>query len=63
MINTRYLHYIPLEKRDETYKSMVEDIYYFYFGIKPKSNEKIICINAKRFDLNKSNLLIISNAP
>ena len=61
MINTKYLHYIPLEKRDEIYKSMVEDIYYFYFGIKPKSNEKIKCINGNKFDLNKNNLLLISD--
>ncbi len=63
MINTRYLNYIPLGKREECYNSMVEDIYYFYFGIKPKKNEKIMCINGNKFDLNKNNLLILSNAP
>ena len=63
MINTRYLTYIPVEKREKCYNSMVEDIYYFYFGIKPKPNEKIICFNGNKFDLNKNNLLILSNAP
>ena len=61
MINTRYLHYIPVEKRDECYNSLVEDIYYFYFGIKPKPNEKIKCINGNKFDLNKNNLLLIAS--
>ena len=63
MINTRYLNYIPVEKREECYNSMVEDIYYFYFGIKPILNEKIMCINGNKYDLNKNNLLILSNAP
>ena len=60
MINIRYLYYIPLEKRDETYNSLVIDIYYFYYGIKPELNENIICINGNKYDLRKDNLLLIS---
>ena len=42
------------------YKSMVEDIYYFYFGIRPGNYQKIECINNNKFDLNKNNLVLIS---
>lgn len=61
MINTRYLHYIPLEKRDETYSNLVIDIYYFYYGIKPELYENIVCINDNKYDLRKENLVLISN--
>ena len=60
MINTRYLHYIPLEKGDETYNNLVIDIYYFYYGIKPELYENIVCINDNKYDLRKDNLLLIS---
>jgi hypothetical protein len=60
MINTKYLHYIPLEKRDETYNNLVIDIYYFYYGIKPELYENIVCINDNKYDLRKDNLLLIS---
>ena len=59
MINTRYLHYIPLEKRDEVYKSLVRDIYYFYYGIKPNDYQTIKCINGNMYDLDKNNLVLI----
>ena len=59
MINIRYLHYIPFEKRDETYKSLVRDIYYFYYGIKPQHNQIIKCINGNTYDLDKNNLILI----
>ncbi len=53
MINTRYLQYILEDKKEECYKSMVEDIYYFYYGIRPNKNEEIKRINDNKFDLNK----------
>ncbi len=59
MINIKYLDYIPFEKRDEVYKSMVNDVYYFYYGLRPKTNEKIICINGNIYDLDKNNLALI----
>ena len=58
MINTKYLHYIPLEKRDEVYKSLVRDIYYFHYGIKPNEYQTIKCIN-NMYDLDKNNLVLI----
>ena len=53
MINIKYLHFIPLEKRDDVYKSLVEDIYYFYFGIKPNNDQTIKCMNGNMYDLDK----------
>jgi hypothetical protein len=61
MINTRYLHYIPFENRDDIYHSLVKDIYFFYYGVKPNANENIICINGDKYDLRKDNLILISN--
>lgn len=59
MINTRYLHYIPLEKRDNPYNDILVDIYYSYYGIKPTANQKIICIDGYMFNFSKHNLKII----
>ena len=59
MINTRYLHYIPLEKRDNSYNDILVDIYYSYYGIKPTANQKIICIDGYMFNFSKHNLKII----
>jgi len=53
MINQSYLKHIPEDKREQCYKSMVEDIYYFYYGVRPGINQKIECINNIKFDLNK----------
>lgn len=61
MINIRYLHYIPLEKRDKVYTSLVMDIYYFYYGIKPNDYQVIKCINGNMYDLDKNNLILIDN--
>ena len=61
MINQAYLQYIPPDKREECYKSMVEDIYYFYYGIRPKYNDKIICIDNNKYNLDKDNLQIKHN--
>ena len=60
MINQSYLKHIPEDKWEQCYKSMVEDIYYFYFGIRPSNYQKIECINNNKFDLNKNNLVLIS---
>lgn len=56
MIDIRYLNYIPLSKRDEVYQSLVNDVYYFYYGIKPNMNDIIICKNGNKYDLSKDNL-------
>ena len=58
MINTRYMQYITQDKHDVIYKSLVKDIYYFYYGV--KTNENIICINGIKDDLSKDNLRIES---
>lgn len=63
MINTRYLHYIPLEKRDNSYNDILVDIYYSYYGIKPTANQKIICIDGYMFNFSKHNLKIIDIIP
>jgi len=60
MINTKYLHYIPFEKRDEVYNSMVSDIYYFYYGIRPNNNQIIKCIDNNKFNLDKNNLILMN---
>ena len=36
------------------------DVYYFYYGIKPDANQKIICMNNNAFDLNKDNLKLVN---
>lgn len=59
MINIKYLKYIPKEKQEDVYKSMIEDIYYFYYGIRPNNKQKIIIINKNKYDLRKENLIII----
>ena len=59
MINTKYLKYILEDKREEVYKSMVRDIYYFYHGMKTNENETIICLNGFKYDLSKDNLRIV----
>lgn len=59
MIDTSYLKYIPEDKREQCYKSMVEDIYYFYYGIRPNNNEIIICIDDNKYNLDKNNLMIL----
>jgi len=58
MIDIRYLNYIPLSKRDEVYRSLVKDIYYFYYGIKPLPDEDIILLDENKWNMNKSNLII-----
>lgn len=32
--NMKSFEYIPIEKREECYNSMLRDVYYFYTGIK-----------------------------
>ena len=60
MINTKYIEYIAEDKRDEVYRSLVRDIYYFYYGMKPNENETIICINGIKYDIAKHNLEIVN---
>ena len=60
MINQLYLQYIPEEKKEECYNSMIRDVYYFYYGIYPSNDQIIICINNNKFDLDKNNLKLIS---
>jgi len=60
MINPNYLKYIPDAKKDDIHNNLIIDVYYFYHGIKPNANQKIICMNNNIFDLNKENLKLIS---
>lgn len=59
MINTSYLQYIPEDKREQCYKSLVEDVYYLYHSYKPNNNQSIKCINGDMYDLDKNNLILI----
>jgi len=59
MINPEYMKYIPDEKKDECYYTMLNDVYYFYNNIKPTPNQYIILLNNNKFDLSKSNLLLV----
>ena len=38
---------------------MLNDIYYFYFNIKPNNNQRIICIDKNKFNLSRDNLQLI----
>ena len=60
MINPDYLKYIPDDKKDELHSNLMIDVYYFYYGIKPNDNKKIICMNNNIFDLNKENLKLVN---
>ena len=62
MINIEYLKYVSEEKQEEVYKSMIRDIYYFYYGVRPNEKETITCLNGLIFDISKENLKIISNS-
>ena len=59
MINLNYLQYIPDHKKYEMNKTLMNDINYLYHGIKPKKNERVICMNNDIFDLNKENLKLV----
>ena len=60
MINPNYLKYIPDDKKDELHRNLIIDVYYFYYGIKPNDNQKIICMNNNAFDLTKENLKLVN---
>lgn len=60
MINKSYLQYIPEEKQQQCYNSLIKDVYYFYYGIKPNHYQIIKCINGNMYDLDKNNLLLIN---
>ena len=59
MINKSYLQYIPEDKWQQCYNSMIQDIYYFYYGIRLNNNQSIKCINGNMYDLDKNNLILI----
>ncbi len=56
MINTGYLKYVAEDKQEEVYKSMLHDIYYFYYGVRLNENETITCLNGLIYDVSKENL-------
>lgn len=58
MINTGYLKYITREQQEQCYLSMLNDIYYFYYGVRPSENEYIVCLNDIKYDLSRTNLEI-----
>ena len=60
MINPNYLKYIPDAKKDDIHNNLIIDVYYFYHGIKPNADQKIICMNNNIFDLNKENLKLVN---
>ena len=39
--NMKSFEYIPIEKREECYNSMLRDVYYFYTGIKTDINHHL----------------------
>jgi len=59
MINPDYLKYIPDAKKDVCHTNLMIDVYYFYYGIKPNENQKIICMNNDIFDMTKENLKLV----
>ena len=61
MIDKSYLKYIPVEMREKLHYNLMVDVFYFHYGYKPTNNQKIKCINNNKFDLNKSNLILISS--
>ena len=60
MIDSTYLMYIPDPEKDECHRKLMNDIYYFYHGVKPNADQKIICMNNNIFDLNKENLKLVN---
>jgi hypothetical protein len=60
-VNLKAFKFIPLEFKEQCYKSMLNDIYYFYHNKRPNNNEKIICIDGNKFNLSRDNLEIINN--
>jgi hypothetical protein len=59
MIDSRYLNYIPTEQHDYYRNILLQDVYYFYHGIKVEDDIKIICKNGNEYDLSRENLILI----
>lgn len=57
-MDSRAFDYIPIEKRNECYISLLNDVYFFYHGIKPDENEAVITNDGNKWNMNKSNLRI-----
>ena len=62
MINPKYLEYVPEDIKEDLYNSMVNDIYYFYNGNRPKENERIIILDGNNYNLEKNNLKLVSRS-
>jgi len=58
MINPNFMKYIPDDKKQLCYESMIADIYYFYNGIKPTPEEHIVVLDGNYYNLSKGNLLL-----
>ena len=58
-VNLNAFKYITYEYKEQCYNSMLNDIYYFYYNIKPNNNQKIICIDNNNLNLSRDNLMII----
>ena len=57
MINPGYLKYIPAEKQEEIHQSLLRDVHYFYYVVKPKA--LIIQKDEKRVNILTENLGVI----
>jgi hypothetical protein len=58
-VNLAAFKYIPVEYKEQCYKSMVNDIYYFYNNIKPNNNQIVIFIDGNNLNLSRDNLMIM----
>jgi len=58
MINTKFLQYIPIQEHERMYNILLEDIYYFYYGVRVESS-KIKVIDCNKWNLSKNNLCLL----
>jgi hypothetical protein len=59
-LNKDYFKYIDENKRDETHKELLKDIYYFYYGVKINETYEIKQIDNDIYNVSKNNLIISS---